>query len=277
MYRRAFTLIELLVVIAIIAILAAILFPVFAQAREKARAATCQSNLKQIGQAYQMYMTDYERCVPVNCDRTAGANTPLNYIRNTCWPGWIANGLAPYEKSPAIYSCPSKIRTVGWCDPRLNPTVTPANMNTGAGVNPNPPGVRRISYTYNENGLGHQANTAVRGRSEAAFHEPASLAIMWDSTNAWTDCWFSTSGCSIWHQRDLCWYFGPQPGMNGCSGKNPNNTAWHANGNTFLYFDGHVKWARWDNVRWHNLMNVGPGHPDYNKPVNVRPVETRPQ
>src|SRR3712207_1141350 len=61
---RAFTLIELLVVIAIIAILAAILFPVFAQAREKARQATCQSNLKQIGTAFQMYATDYDGTFP---------------------------------------------------------------------------------------------------------------------------------------------------------------------------------------------------------------------
>src|SRR5438093_13107743 len=62
--RRAFTLIELLVVIAIIAILAAILFPVFAQAREKARTATCSSNLKQIGIAVVMYAQDYDETYP---------------------------------------------------------------------------------------------------------------------------------------------------------------------------------------------------------------------
>src|SRR3712207_6304966 len=61
---RAFTLIELLVVIAIIAILAAILFPVFAQAREKGRQATCQSNLKQIGTAFSLYLQDYDESFP---------------------------------------------------------------------------------------------------------------------------------------------------------------------------------------------------------------------
>jgi prepilin-type N-terminal cleavage/methylation domain-containing protein/prepilin-type processing-associated H-X9-DG protein len=61
---RGFTLIELLVVIAIIAILAALLFPVFAQAREKARQATCQSNLKQIGNAVQMYSQDFDETMP---------------------------------------------------------------------------------------------------------------------------------------------------------------------------------------------------------------------
>jgi prepilin-type N-terminal cleavage/methylation domain-containing protein len=62
--RSAFTLIELLVVIAIIAILAAILFPVFAQAREKARQAACLSNLKQIGTGVMMYVQDYDETFP---------------------------------------------------------------------------------------------------------------------------------------------------------------------------------------------------------------------
>jgi prepilin-type N-terminal cleavage/methylation domain-containing protein len=64
--RRGFTLIELLVVIAIIAILAAILFPVFAQAREKARSAACLSNLKQVGMATRMYSQDYDEVLVPN-------------------------------------------------------------------------------------------------------------------------------------------------------------------------------------------------------------------
>src|SRR3712207_9365641 len=70
--RSAFTLIELLVVIAIIAILAVILFPVFAQAREKARQASCLSNLKQIGNALMMYVQDYDEQLP-NGGRPVGA------------------------------------------------------------------------------------------------------------------------------------------------------------------------------------------------------------
>jgi len=269
--RRAFTLIELLVVIAIIAILAAILFPVFAQAREKARTASCTSNLKQIGMAYRMYLQDYDERVPVNCNRAGvGAGDTINYLRNSCWPGWISTALKPYEKNVEIYTCPSKRRNGGFVDPRVNPTVRQNDPFNPAGVSPGSgPG---ISYTYNENGLGHQAS-GISGRPEAAFHEPSSLAIMWDSLNPWTDCWFTNSGCSIWHQRDLCWYFGQLPGMSNCAGRNLNNTAWHNNGLNFLYYDGHVKWARWENMRWHNLMNAGPGSRDYNKPVNVAPTE----
>jgi len=70
MRRSGFTLIELLVVIAIIAILAAILFPVFARAREKARQSSCQSNLKQIMLAELQYMADYDQCLPIANNKT---------------------------------------------------------------------------------------------------------------------------------------------------------------------------------------------------------------
>src|SRR5271165_1518177 len=81
--RSGFTLIELLVVIAIIAILAAILFPVFAQAREKARQASCQSNLKQLGLAFLQYAVDYDGCFPApitNQFIPNGAGFPATWI-----------------------------------------------------------------------------------------------------------------------------------------------------------------------------------------------------
>ncbi|HEX3000736.1 MAG TPA: prepilin-type N-terminal cleavage/methylation domain-containing protein, partial [Armatimonadota bacterium] len=90
--RDGFTLIELLVVIAIIAILAAILFPVFARARENARKANCQSNLKQIGTAWSMYAQDYDEIAV---------------------PGWTPDGanartkLDPYIKNENVWACPS--------------------------------------------------------------------------------------------------------------------------------------------------------------------------
>ena len=93
MRRQGFTLIELLVVIAIIAILAAILFPVFARAREKARQASCQSNLKQIALALLMYVQDYDETLPSHCYGAA----------DTCW----ARKISPYVKNDQLAVCPS--------------------------------------------------------------------------------------------------------------------------------------------------------------------------
>lgn len=106
-----FTLIELLVVIAIIAILAAILFPVFAQAREKARQTACASNLRQIGLAFGMYTQDYDERLPDR--RDLKKSLPRGWKPWTTWPatdprgGWAAQLMQPYVKSYDIWSCPS--------------------------------------------------------------------------------------------------------------------------------------------------------------------------
>jgi prepilin-type N-terminal cleavage/methylation domain-containing protein/prepilin-type processing-associated H-X9-DG protein len=101
--RKAFTLIELLVVIAIIAILAAILFPVFAKAREKARQTTCESNEKQIGLAFTQYTQDYDEHYP--CGSQGGtAGYPGR--------GW-AGQIYPYVKSTGNYLCPDDPSTAG--------------------------------------------------------------------------------------------------------------------------------------------------------------------
>src|SRR5579872_4961792 len=98
--RRAFTLIELLVVIAIIAILAAILFPVFAQAREAARKSTCASNLRQLGVGVQMYTIDYDSKYPYwnwgASGQGGGTMTSLWHV-----------AIFPYVKNVGVYSCPS--------------------------------------------------------------------------------------------------------------------------------------------------------------------------
>jgi len=135
-HRRGFTLIELLVVIAIIAILAAILFPVFARAREKARQASCQSNLKQIALAELMYIQDYDERThaPVGYGPgykfTGGGNCGgcfQRYESNAgnvmALPGRAYNPLTPYHKNTQLWYCPSHDgwRAYGWnrgCDSR---------------------------------------------------------------------------------------------------------------------------------------------------------------
>ncbi len=107
--RRGFTLIELLVVIAIIAILAAILFPVFAKAREKARQTSCLSNVKQISLGIIMYTQDYDEVMVRNAtavyDFTAPDGTPIHIVPNAAML-WMYLTY-PYVKNAQIYNCPS--------------------------------------------------------------------------------------------------------------------------------------------------------------------------
>lgn len=104
--RKGFTLIELLVVIAIIAILAAILFPVFARAREKARQTSCLSNMKQIGLGIMMYANDYDETLPPFLMPYGG--------------NWAARGLGyfdliqPYVQNVQVYQCPSHRHPFNW-------------------------------------------------------------------------------------------------------------------------------------------------------------------
>ena len=167
---RAFTLIELLVVIAIISILAAILFPVFAQAREKARATACLSNTKQIGLALQQYVQDYDDRVffrsstsvlPYNT--RAGVIVPSSASNPERW--W--NVLMPYIKNNQVYTCPS--------DPAPTPSKD-ANGNT------------TINRSY-------IANSATEDLTLAQVDNPAETIVImdkWEKNNsgaAVTDSW----------------------------------------------------------------------------------------
>ena len=102
---NGFTLIELLVVIAIIAILAAILFPVFAQAREKARQTSCLSNMKQLGTGLQLYVDDYDECFP-NGTWEEYANMNTTDANNGVYKSFVYE-MYPYVKSNGIFCCPS--------------------------------------------------------------------------------------------------------------------------------------------------------------------------
>jgi len=165
--KRAFTLIELLVVIAIIAILAAILFPVFARARENARRASCLSNLKQIGLGMQQYTQDYDEKY-------------LSQIVGTD-DGHFGAILQPYMKSKQVFVCPS---AAGSPVLASGPTPAPANDKVdhiwviGSVTSPT------FSGTY-----GMNSNTD--GKALAVIASPATLGLFFDST------WPQVGGISI--------------------------------------------------------------------------------
>ena len=140
--QRGFTLIELLVVIAIIAILAAILFPVFARARENARRASCQSNVKQILLGVLQYAQDYDEKYPV-------AHTPSWYL-----------STQPYLKSTQIFHCPSDSSTDA------------ANAAFGTGT----PGFV-VSYGGNYDAFGD----ANQPRTLASFDSPSTMVMVTDA------------------------------------------------------------------------------------------------
>ena len=159
--RRAFTLIELLVVIAIIAILAAILFPVFAQAREKARQASCASNLKQMGIAILQYNQDFDEAYAMAMWGSSASGTRCS------WPAMIQ----PYVKSTAIFTCPSDTGDYG---------KTPGTISDPAGCSASLTGYS-VSYIYNYYLAGNNnPNGGVITSSLPQLPAPATTVMMTD-------------------------------------------------------------------------------------------------
>ncbi|HLK55780.1 MAG TPA: DUF1559 domain-containing protein [Chthonomonadaceae bacterium] len=156
--HRGFTLIELLVVIAIIAILAAILFPVFSQAREKARAISCLSNTRQLGMAITMYADDHDEGYPCTCMQGMGMMTvdPQDWITT----------VQPYIKSAAIFRCPSDT------SPLWNNMMTP----------------RTTSYGFNAYFMPVQE--PYFGVQMAQINKPAECVLVAELADAWTQDFF---------------------------------------------------------------------------------------
>ncbi|RYG74143.1 DUF1559 domain-containing protein [bacterium] len=223
----AFTLIELLVVIAIVAMLAAILFPVFSRARENAHRTSCASNLKQLGQALLQYAQDNDEAFMLGCNRHGG--------------GW-ASANAPYVRSTQIYVCPT---------------------DASDASNENLPD--RISYAYNL-ALPFPANGYGGGALLAAFSDPTkTVAISEVESAAWnlafdaTTCGraYSPSGNGLsgnqLQPRSGAYLSKPLRYATGYFDNVPyppniasfaNRLGRHLDGANYAFIDGHVKWLK---------------------------------
>jgi prepilin-type N-terminal cleavage/methylation domain-containing protein/prepilin-type processing-associated H-X9-DG protein len=168
-----FTLVELLVVIAVIAILAAILYPVLAVAREKARQTGCASNLKQIGTAMQMYTQDYDGTYP---DNPAAIQVAAPEFQGYT-PYFVK--LFPYCRNYRLFVCPSR-GNGKFGDPKLAQLaqVEPKQINlyTYQKLGPNGFDFTTLSYAY---------NTFLNGALEVEIANSARLPMMWDSSTIW--------------------------------------------------------------------------------------------
>lgn len=176
--KKGFTLIELLVVIAIIALLAAILFPVFARARENARKSSCLNNLKQLGLGLMQYTQDYDECLP---GRYMGPGTEY-------W-SWRRLTL-PYTKSTQIYLCPSNSARTNKSYDSRDADLTQAAVNVPLGTVP----IFGASYSCNGAvyGGGNTLMPANTARNLADVPEPAKTLMLGEMTNGYTEMAIST-------------------------------------------------------------------------------------
>ena len=224
-HQLAFTLIELLVVIAIIAILAAILFPVFAQAREKARAISCLSNGKQLGMGIMMYVQDYDETYPFSTD-SQDALGGASLVDS--WP----DRVSPYIKSDGVFHCPS---------------ASPASFNPGKGglrswgANTALLAVTNVDPSQGDPDSYNGDNQHIR--SIAAIPQPASTIVSVEAFEG-----------GVVHRKNAdgtingnWWYWATIVEAVACIKNDSSNQDYqsvrrHMSGGNFVFSDGHAKW-----------------------------------
>ena len=210
--HRGFTLIELLVVIAIITILASILFPVFARARENARRSTCQSNLKQIGLSFAQYVQDYDEVLPYTVTHATQAGA--FFTNRTVW----GDVLQPYTKSVQLFICPSNENT---------------NAPLELGLVPQPANVAHMAY-----GTAQCFATATTAKCGAFIGSTVDgLPSRMADFNKSADTYLVGE---IQDSFGVTFGFCVQPANDGQVNRYPGTN--HFEGSNWLFVDGHVKY-----------------------------------
>lgn len=213
-YRAGFTLIELLVVIAIVAILAAILFPVFTRARESARKASCSNNMKQIALAILMYADDSNGVLPITMEvDNVGASHVLHL--------WFS-GLNPYIRAAELYWCPSDPDR--GADTKLWGSYLTNGLLTA--------GARRVSTVENPAGTILLAERA-RGWASLPEHDPSSQYSPY--YDLCYDCWLPNGN---WTVGTISW---PPDDFGGLL-----DIERHGGRSNYAFLDGHVSSLKWE-------------------------------
>ena len=249
--KKGFTLIELLVVIAIIAILAAILFPVFAQAREKARQTSCLSNMKQIGTAFQLYVDDYDETTPGIAGWNFGGGGARGYMQTNMYCHPTAT-LYSYVKNSNIFVCPSA--------PNRNMLLTVYNYPTGTDQNGGSSPATGISYAINGLAYNYVSLAQISSTSSLIFctemNKPRSWNILGEYPSSAfimptpeTDGGVATvfSNCGI-----LAKWNAQEP---------------HNGGQNVTYCDGHAKFAKTGTLTFRNQGINPPAGYNYDDPM----------
>lgn len=254
--KQGFTLIELLVVIAIIAILAAILFPVFARARENARRASCMSNLKQIGMGIMMYVQDYDEHYPMGWFGTSYIETqsgmPGAYF-TTCNPSSCTGSgvghfitwmdlIYPYVRSVQVFQCPSST------DPAFGTPAGPgadywlngAYGNTTTDATMDSKGYDYAAYLYDTNITGWVGT----GTPMSAIERPAETLMIYEDSGQGKnyDSPYNIRGeVAFWADNAVS------------GGGYTTEVQPHLGGANITFGDGHVKWMSFQTM----LSDVG--------------------